>query len=340
MKKILTIALMVAALFASCTSEEESRVFEPGKGVFVVSEGNYLSGNGSLSFYNLENGTIYNDLFNTKNARMLGDIPEYLAVDGSIGYIIVNNSGTIEMIDMLTMQSLGTITNLNSPRQMVIYNHKGYVSSLYSTKITVIDLSTFSVEKQIEIGCTSEALAIEGNTLFAANWSGGSKVVALNLTTDAIIKSITTGMEPESMVIDKNGKLWVLCTGGWNNEEIPRFSIINTSTLEVESSLSFRTVSDNPSCLAINSGRDTLYYIDEGIRRMPVTATQIASTVLAEAGTSLFYKVAPVPFKGMFCVTDAVDYSQTGRLLVFDKNGTLTDTEYAGIIPGFMYYTE
>jgi hypothetical protein len=340
MKKILTIALIFAALFASCTSEEERMVFEPGKGVFVVNEGNFRSGNGSLSFYNLENGTIYNDLFKAKNARLLGDIPECLVVDGSIGYIVVNNSGTIEKIDMNSMQSLGTIIDINSPRQMVIYNGKGYVSSLNSTKITVIDLGTFSVEKQIEIGCTSEALTIAGNTLFAANWSGGSKVVALNLTTNTVIKSITTGMEPESMVIDKNGKLWVLCTGGWNNEEKPRFSIINTTTLEVESSLLFRTVYDNPSCLTISSGLDTLYYIDEGIRRMPVTATQIATTVLAEAGTSLFYKVKPVPFKGMFCVTDAVDYSQTGRLLIYDKNGTLTDTEYAGIIPGFMYFTD
>jgi hypothetical protein len=340
MKKIFTTAIVIAALFASCTSNEDNGVYEPGKGVFVVNEGNYMSGNGSLSFYNLENGTIYNDLFNAKNNRLLGDIPEFIAVDGSVGYIIVNNSGTIEKIDMNSMQSLGTITDLISPRQMVIYNGKGYVSSLNSTKITVIDLSSFSVDTQIEIGCTSEALVLSGSTLFAANWSGGSKVVALNLSTNSVIKSITTGMEPESMVIDKNGKLWVLCTGGWNNEEIPRFSIINISTLEVESSLAFRTVSDNPSCLTINSGMDTLYYIDEGIRRMPVTATQIATTVLAQAGTSLFYKVAPVPYKGMFCVTDAIDYTQTGRLLVYDKNGTLVDTEYAGIIPGYMHYAE
>jgi YVTN family beta-propeller protein len=340
MKQVITIAILIVALFTSCTSEDNNRVFEPGKGVFVVNEGNYLAGNGSLSFYNLKNGTIYNDLFSAKNTRLLGDIPEYLAVDGSVGYIVVNNSGTIERIDMNTMQSTGTVTDLNSPRQMVIYNGKGYVSSLYSTKITVIDLSSFSVETQIEIGCTTEALAVSGTTLFAANWSGGSKVVALDLTTNSVIKSITTGMEPESMVIDKNGKLWVLCTGGWNNEEIPRFSVINTSTLVVESTLLFRTVSDNPSCLAISSGADTLYYIDEGIRRMPVTATEIATTVLAGAGTSLFYKVAPVPWKGMFCVTDAVDYTQTGRLLIYDKNGNLIDTEYAGIIPGFMRYTD
>jgi len=340
MKKVLIVVIMLTTTLLSCVKEEDKQQFVPGKGVFIVNEGNYQAGNGSLSFYNAENGSIYNNLFTGKNKRALGDIPEYLATDGSTGYIVVNNSGTIEKIDMETMQSLGTITDLNSPRQMVIFGTTGYVSSLYSNNITIINLNSFTVAGQIDIGCSSEALVLSGSYLFAANWSGGSKVVVVDLTTNSVTKNITTGMEPESMVLDKNGKLWVLCTGGWNNEEIPRMSVINTSTLAVENELMFRTVSDNPSCLSINSTLDTIYYIDEGIRRIPVTATQIATTVLAEPGTALFYKVTPLPWKGMFCVTDAVDYTQTGRLLVYDKNGNLKDTEYAGIIPGFMRCTE
>jgi YVTN family beta-propeller protein len=340
MKQKITFAILIAALLISCNRNDSNQFFEPGKGVFVVNEGNYLSGNGSISFYNFENGKIYNDLFSEANTRALGDIPDFFATDGQIGYIIVNNSGTIEKIDMATMESLGTITDLTSPRQMVIYNKKGYVSSLYSNYITIIDLTDFDVEGQINIGCTSEALALSGSTLFAAYWSGGNSVVAIDLTTNEVVDNITTGLEPESMVIDKNNKLWVLCTGGWNNEEIPQICVINTSTHEIVDTLRFRTVSDNPSCLSINSGCDTLYYIDEGIRRMPITAAELPKTVLTGAGTSLFYKVAPAPWKGMFCVTDAVDYTQTGRLLLYDKNGNLIDTEYAGIIPGFMRYTE
>jgi hypothetical protein len=339
MKRIFTFVLTASVLLISCVREENDFLFEPGNGVFIINEGNFQSGNGSLSFYNFNNGTIYNDLFMGKNSRALGDVPEFLAVDGTTGYIVVNNSETIEKINMTTMESLGTVTGLSSPRQMVIYNGKGYVSSLNANYINIIDLSDFTLKDPIMTGYTTEALVLSGSTLFAANWSGGSQVVAIDLT-DNTLKSIPTGMEPESMVLDKNDKLWVLCTGGWNNEEIPQICIINTSTMEVESSLKFRTVYDNPSSLTINKGRDTLYYIDEGIRRMPITATELPSEVLVSAGSSLFYKVAPAPWKGMFCVTDAIDYNQTGRLLIYNKNGNIIDTEYAGIIPGFMRYTE
>ncbi|MCK7530999.1 MAG: hypothetical protein MZV63_08130 [Marinilabiliales bacterium] len=57
----------------------------------------------------------------------------------------MNNSGTIEVVDMLTMESLATITGLNSPRQMVINGRRGYVSSLYSTEITVIDIDKMEI---------------------------------------------------------------------------------------------------------------------------------------------------------------------------------------------------
>jgi DNA-binding beta-propeller fold protein YncE len=340
MKNLLALILLLSAVLVSCSKEKEPDLFPGGKGLFILNEGNYLAGNGSLSFYSSETKSIYNDLFSAKNIRTLGDIPTFLATDNGTGYIIVNNSGTIEKIDMETLESLGTITGLtSSPRQMVIYNGKGYVSSLYTNNITIIDLAEFDVEGQIDIGCTSEALKLLGSTLFAANWSGGSKIVAVDLLTKQF-QNIVTGMEPESMVLDKYNKLWVLCTGGWNNEEIPQICKINTSTLAVETTLSFRTNTDNPSSLTINSTGDTLYYIDEGIRRMPISASSLPSDVIVSPGTSLFYKVAPAPWKGNFYVTDAVDYQQTGRLMVFDKNGTLIDTENTGIIPGFMYFTE
>lgn len=308
--------------------------------MFVINEGNYNSGNGSLSFYSTENNTIYNDIFSGINNRDLGDIPFFFAVDDTVGYLVVNNSGTIEKVDMKSMESIETVTGLATPRQMVIYNKKGYVGSLFTNKITIIDLESFSVEGQIDIGCPAEALVLSGSTLFASHWSGGSKIVAIDLSTNLTLGNVTTGMEPESMVLDKNNKLWVLCTGGWNNEEIPQICRINTSTLAVEESFPFRTNTDNPSSLSINAGGDTLYYIDLGIRRMPITATSLPATALVEAGTSLFYKVAPAPSKGWFFVADAVDYTSAGRLLIYNKNGELIDNENTGIIPAFMCFSE
>jgi hypothetical protein len=342
MKYLTGIFLTAVLILSSCETPGDTPVgpFPEGDGVYILNEGNYLAGNGSLSFYSFETSLIYNDLFTARNERQLGDIPTYMATDGEKGFIIVNNSGTIEVVDLKTIETLGTVTGLISPRQMVIRGHKGYISSLQSDFITVLDLDKLTVDGTIDIGSNSEALTIYGERLFAANWAGGSKIAVVNLADNTVESEITTGMEPESMVLDKNGRLWVLCTGGYMNEEIPRIIKINATTLTVEAEMEFRTNSDNPSSLTINSGGDTLYYIDEGIRRMPVSMTSLPGEVLIETGGRLFYRLAVSRVNGMILVTDAIDYQQKGDLLVYNRKGILVDTEQAGIIPGFMRFNK
>ena len=327
-------SLMIAV---SCEPQENPPVYPGGEGFFILNEGNYLAGNGTVSFYSMETGDIYNNLFGTVNGRGLGDIPSFFASAGNTGYIVVNNSGTIETVDLRTMESLGTFTGLNSPRQMVLYQGKGYVSSLHDQGITVIDLDRNEITGSIDIGNTSEALAVAGGKLFSAHWSGGSTITVTDLATEQVIKTITVGLEPESMVVDRNGMLWVLCTGGWQGEEIPRIFTINTTTLETVAELSFRTVNDNPSSLTCNAAGDTLYYLDEGVRRMPVTSSALPSEAYIPAGNRLFYRLMACP-GGKVAVTDAIDYQQKGDLLLFSSTGELTDSGQTGIIPGFMLY--
>ncbi|MCI0522956.1 MAG: hypothetical protein L0Y37_04785, partial [Bacteroidales bacterium] len=329
----------LAILITSCESlnNEPDPLFPGGKGFFILNEGNFMAGNGSISFYSHETGEIYNDLFAARNGRALGDVPTFIARDGSRGFIIVNNSGTIEVVDMETMESLATITGLHSPRQMVIHGRKAYVSSLSSEEITIIDADDFTVDGTIDIGCSSEALVVSGTRLFVTHWAGGNSIRVIDLETEQVIRIITTGLEPESMVPDCNGKLWVLCTGGYLNEEVPSLYRINTTTLDIEATLLFRTLYDNPSSLAVNEGGDTLFYIDEGIRRMPVTAGQLPSAPFINSEGRLFYKLAVSPYNSMICVTDAIDYQQKGDLLVFSSRGILADTEQAGIIPGYIH---
>ncbi len=338
MNRLLSAFALIGLICAvSCEPHENPTVYPQGEGFFVLNEGNYLAGNGTVSFYSMETGEIYNDLFGTVNGRGLGDIPSFIAADGNAGYIVVNNSGTIEAVDLRTMESLGTYTGLDSPRQMVIYQGKGYVSSLQNHAITVIDLDRNEITGSIEIGVTSEAMAVAGGRLFSAHWSGGNTITVTDLSSQEVIKTITVGLEPESMVVDRNGKLWVLCTGGWQGEEIPRIVRINTSTLEIEAELPFRSVNDNPSSLTSNAAGDTLYYLDEGVRRMPVTVSQLPSEAYIPSGNRLFYRLMVCP-GGRVAVTDAIDYQQKGDLLLFNSESELTDSGQAGIIPGFMLY--
>ncbi len=329
----------VLAVFAavSCEPEEKIAAYPQGEGFFILNEGNYLAGNGTLSFYSTETGEIYNDLFGKVNGRALGDIPSFMAIDGDRGYIVVNNSGTIEAVDLVTMESLGTVTGLASPRQMVIHENKGYISSLLNGSVIVLELDELRVSDTLETGSSSEGLVIAGNRLFASHWSAGNTITVTDLASGTLIRTITVGIEPESMVLDRNGKLWVLCTGGWQGEEIPGIIRINTSTLEKEDEFSFLTVDDNPSSLTANATGDTLYYLDNGVRRMPVTATELPSEAYIPSGNRLFYKLMTYQ-GGRVAVTDAIDYQQKGDLLVYSKTGELLDSEQAGIIPGFMLW--
>lgn len=331
------IALLASLAAISCEPQENVSIYPEEEGFFILNEGNYLAGNGTVSFYSLESGEIYNDLFGAANGRALGDIPSFMAVDGNTGFIVVNNSGTVEAVDIGTMKSLGTVTGLNSPRQMVINGNRGYISSLQDGEITVLDIDAIEVAGAIDAGSASEAMVISGGRLFAAHWSSGNTITVTDLATGNIVNTISVGLEPESMVLDKNGKLWVLCTGGWQGEEIPRLIRINTSTLEKEKELPFRTTDDNPSSLTCNATGDTLYYIDEGVRRMSVTADALPSAPFIPDGDRLFYRLMAGP-RGIIAVTDAIDYQQKGDLLIYNSKGDLLDTEQAGIIPGFMLY--
>ncbi|MCU0458166.1 MAG: YncE family protein [Bacteroidales bacterium] len=338
MKTILkTISILFLALISSCEPVENNGLYPAGKGFFILNEGNYLAGNGSLSFYSTETKQIYNDLFSLANERALGDIPSFMAVEGGKGFIVVNNSGTVEAVDIHSLESLGTVTGLISPRQIVTSGGKGYISSLMSPQVTILDLENMLVSGNMDISSASEAMVIYGGRLFSAHWSGGNSVSVTDLATGEAITSITVGLEPESMVLDKNGKLWVLCTGGWMGEEIPRIVRINPGTLEKEKEFLFRTVDDNPSSLTSNVAGDTIYYLDEGVRRMPVTAESLPSVPFIPAGNRLFYRLMVCP-GGIIAVTDAIDYQQKGDLMVYNSRGELLDTEQAGIIPGFMLY--
>ena len=50
------------------------------------------------------------------NSRPLGDVPYSMGIDGSRIYIIVNNSGKIEVAGMNDMRSVTTISKIASPR--------------------------------------------------------------------------------------------------------------------------------------------------------------------------------------------------------------------------------
>lgn len=321
----------------SCTkfSDQPSADPDNGMGAFIVNEGKFMGGDGSLSFYSCDSLKVYNDLFTSQNNRPLGDVPNSITISGDYGYVVVNNSGKVEVIDKKSYKSTATIAGLISPRNIAVVNgSKAYVTSLYSDSVAVLDLKSNSIKGYINIGNSTEAIAGYGNVTYVTNWLGGNTVYVIDNATDIIIDSIKVGTEPESMVIDKYNRLWVLCTGGWRKEHLAELYVINTGSNKVDDKYVFPAISDSPSCLKTDGAGQTLYYLNNGVWKMDIDASSLPSSALILQSGQLFYRMEINPLNGDILVTDAVDYVQNGYLLVHKNDGTFISKHRTGVLPG------
>lgn len=55
----------------------------------------------------------------------------------------------------------------------------------------------------------------------------------IDTETDVLIDSIQVGIEPNSMVVDRDQNIWVLCSGGYDNEEMPSLWKVNPQNKSV-----------------------------------------------------------------------------------------------------------
>jgi DNA-binding beta-propeller fold protein YncE len=339
MKKILF--TLILTLLISCTKMPDLPVadFSFGGGVFILNEGNFRAGNGSLSFFSYDSMKIYNDLFYNTNGRPLGDVPNSMTIYSDRGFIVVNNSGKIEVINPSTIESKATITGLISPRKMALTNdNKAYVTSLYSDSIAILNLTNYSISGYINLRRSSEDIIVIGTRAYISNWMGGNKIMVINTVEDKIIDSISVGTEPESMVLDVNRNLWVLCNGGWARQNFAELDVINTGTNKIDKKFTFPSIQDSPTSLQIDGNGLGLYYLDKGVRRMTIYSTELPTETLIPESGSYFYKLAVNPINSDLFVTDAVDFMQRGNLLIYKNNGTLVLKQRADIIPGAMCF--
>ncbi len=340
MKKIILI-LLPALVLLSCSKEPELPPSEVklGGGVLLLNEGNFNSGNGSLSFFSYDSMKITNDLYYKINSRPLGDVPNSMIINGDKGYIVVNNSGKIEVVDLTTLEHRSTINGLISPRNMaVVSNNKAYVTSLYSDSVAILNLLTNSVSGYINIRRTSEAILVCNNMVYVANWVGGNEIMVIDALVDKVVDSVSVGREPESMVLDRYWDVWVLCNGGWQRENYAELDMINTITNTVEKKLQFPTREATPTCLQIDALGQTMYYLENWVRQIDIGADNIPGSILIAEPGSQFYKLAVNPVNSDIFVTDPGDYVQNGHLYYYKNDGTLAGKFETGLIPGSMCF--
>lgn len=346
MKKSIHSIFIIAAtvsVFSSCKKDQPvaptttGLPVTAGSGVYVVDEGNYLGGNAKISFFRFSDASVTEDLFQPSNSRPLGDVGQSMTLINGEEYIVVNNSGKIEVTNPSNCRSTKTIIGFTSPRFILpVTATKAYVTDLFANAISIVDLTSNTRTGSIPFPGESEAMQLVNGEVFVSS-TDRDKVYVMNPNTDAITDSIAIAKGGNSMVIDNNGKLWVLCYGDYFTSAPGGLYRINTSTHTVELSMPF-TTAQSPTRLCSNSAGDTLYYLDFSVMRLPSSATSLPTVPFIQATTQSFYGLAIRPQTGEVFVTDAVDYSQRGHLLHYSTAGVLLHDVLVSVIPGGIYF--
>lgn len=350
---VLIFSLLMVLIAMSCSKNNDfgevntgNSQYIEGDGVFVLNEGNFGQGNGSLSFLNLDSLKIGNEIFSQANGRPLGDVPFSMLIIEDEAWIVVNNSAKIEVVKLADLKSVATIEIPGSPRFIAqVSPDKLYVSDFSSPRIFIIDLQNYGVEDEIVITGSAEQMVLASGRVFVAFWSDyhfpkleNNRIFVIDPENDVLVDSVMVGKEPNSMVLDKNGKLWVLCSGGYLNEELPSLWRINPENLSIEQSFQFSEINSSPTSLCTNGTADTLYFLNQGIFRMSILDDALPESNLIHEENHLFYALSIHPESSCIFATDAIDYQQRGLVLRYTSGGTFQDSFRAGIIPGRLIF--
>ncbi len=362
--KLLCGVVISALTFSSCernkeedpnpvTPIEEPTPVEYTNGVFVTCEGPFMTGTGTVSYYSRSNGTVYNDLFNSANSLPLGNLVQSMTVSNNKGYVVVNNADKIEVVNSTNFKSLATISGLSLPRYMLAVNaNKAYVSQWGSSGvgkgIRVVDLTNNTAGSLIPAGNGPEKMLQNGNLVYVVN-SGGldfdSTVTIINSNSDAVVANIVVGDNPNSIVLDKNGKIWVLC-GGVIDYITPANGIpgklvrIDPTSNTIEASFTFVSHSEHPLNLCTNTTKDKLYFLGNlyslgSLYSMDITAGALPTTPLINRN---FYSLGIDPVTNQIFAGYAPTFSSNGWVLRYSPAAALLDSFQVGIIPsGFCF---
>lgn len=337
-----TIVALGCLLLGGCVQDPSSlapSVPTPSAtGVYILNEGNFGRSNSTLSYYDLESFRVERDVFFSVNNKVLGDVGNSMVLHGGFGYIIVNNSHKIEIIELATHRNVGTI-NVGagkSPRQMVMLNDStALVTALYDASVLEVDIKNKAVLRRIPVGANPEGIAIAAGKAFVAN-SGlgrGRTVSVINLASLSVVRTLVVGDNPVGVQVTPSGFVYIVCVGFYNDLTNPdddtpaRIAVINPTTDALVDSVALG-----------GHGYEIAISMD-GKGYAPTTLGVVTVDTRIHRATGVFkpgefYSIGIEEVSGDIYLADAKNYIQPGTVFVYAPDGRLRTQFDVGLIPG------
>jgi len=356
MKKInlLLISIICLILIIQCKKENIDNINTGFKhGVFISNEGAFGGGNASISYFNPDSVKLINNLFGTINGRPLGDQIQSFRAIGNKGFLVVNGSKKIEVVDLESFYSIGVIENLSYPRFIIeAGTDQAYISNgNMGGMVYVINLESLIITDSIVVGNGPDKMVKTGNKVYVANsggWLNDNSVSVIDISSNEVINTIEVGDRPTDMVIDAENNVWVLCRGkqvydaSWTEiieETDSKLVIINSEDDTIKKSLIIGQKGDmNPYIRfisVINEGETILFDESEGIYSIGINDNAVPSQALINKSV---YGMEADPENNIIYCFEVKDFVSDGLMFRYDKNGLLLDSLKVGIGPNGAYF--
>ena len=357
MKKHLIPLLAGLSLLAACSKDKEAEA--PPADVFILSEGQFGASDGAVSGFNRNAKTITAvDLFGRANGgAQLGDVVQSMGVQGNKGYVVVNASNRVEVVTLPDFKTAGTIaTGVSQPRYFTSTSAtRGYLTEwrgVYNSNpayspgvLTILDLATNTVTSRVTVGRNPEQLLALGGKIYVPN-SLENTISVIDEATGTLSSTITVSDGPSSMAADKDGNIWVLCSGFVTYLSTPPYTgtrvsngalvRFNPATPATQLKLTFPGTA-SPGKLRINPAKDQLYYAFGGAEyQVSTSATALPTTPFIRRNFSGF---AIDPRDNTVYAAVAPSYNTNGRFIRYQATGAAIDSFNVKVGPnGFIFY--
>lgn len=322
LKSWLLASVLSALMLASCEKTEDEPPITANnlKGMFVVCEGGYGQANGDITYYNSSTSQTTKSLYNSVNGVAPGDVVQAFEIIDTLGFIVVNNSQKVVVVNMKDFKLIKTIDGFSYPRSVVradentvfVANGNGsgddYISSISLTTLektgSPLQVST-GPEKMIKVN--SKVFAV-----LSGGWNNdGNTVIEIDPSSFTVVNTFDVSSVPVDIVADNNNNIWVYCKGIPDYTNYPDVTYsdagINRINLTTKTVNSFPI--DNMSSPGLNNitaskDGNTIYFLNDALYSMSVNATALPSAKVVD---QYFYGLDVDPKTGNIVCLDAAD---------------------------------
>jgi YVTN family beta-propeller protein len=344
MNKLILLIVLLLVFIISCDKEDPPILVPPSAssiGVYVINEGLFGQNNAGLTYKNLEDGMVTNNAYSSaNNGNPLGDNANSMTIFGSKGYIAVDNSNKVEIINLDNFISNGFIDlGMNgSPREIYVKDENtAYVTSLNLDQVAKLDLQTKTVTTRINVGSKPEGMKGESGRLFVANSGFGfdNTVSVIDMASDMVVATLQVGINPRIVLNGLDNFIYVVCTGSFSDTTI--FSGIYKIDPVANTVVDSIQVKKNPGEACFVDANTILVINNDGVVKVDLTTKSVSPLISGMAVNSFFGVIHSISYdllRATIYCGNPKDFTQNGEVVTFDVNGTETGRFNVGLNPG------